>query len=163
MHLGYFDKAEMVLSEAIDRWPDDTFLNGLRAINKLKQADYAAAIQLATAALGTARIEHRIGWMVIARSRWLLNEHGMAAEAFKKVLDQDPNNAAALLALAELHGSMGQQDTAKIYLKRVLDLKGIDYLQKGVRFDIEAENVMPYIPDEHAINELIRDMNGNWK
>jgi protein O-mannosyl-transferase len=158
MHLGDFGGAEEVLVDALDRWPDDQFLNGLMAINKVKKGEYESAIQLATAALEADRIEVRIALMVIAQSHRMLNNNEAAMEGWRKLLEKDPDNAAALMALTEMYAALNQMDSAHHYLKRLLDSKGIDYLRNGVAFNIESKNIIPYVPDERIINEIARTM-----
>mgnify|MGYP001278418869 CR=1 FL=1 len=158
MQRGVFDRAGEILAEGLEEWPNDRFLNGLTMINTLKRGDYAGAIRLARLALEKKRGEERIAMMVIAQSHWLQNERDAALQEWQRLLKKDPNNAAALLALTELHVLSGQSQVAKDYLRRVLELKGIDYLKNQVAFETKSENIMPYVPNVKLINQLLKEM-----
>jgi tetratricopeptide (TPR) repeat protein len=156
---GDFVEAEKILPEALKQWPDDYLLNGLQAINKMKNGECAAAIEFASNAMSAGRIEERVALMVIAQSYWLGGEHATAIDTWQRLLDKEPDNTAALLALAEIQAKMNRMGAARRYLQKLLDLKGIDYLRKAVTFEIKGEYIMPYVPDEVTINQIYREMN----
>lgn len=161
IQMGNFDGAETILSEALERWPDNLLLNGMQAINKMKRGEYAAAMTFSGTALAAGRVEERVALMVIAQSHWLSGEHAAAIDTWQRLLEKEPGNTAALLALAEMHAKLGQSDKAISYLRRLLDIKGIDYLRKAVTFEIKAEYIMPYVPDDKIINQLVQKMDLN--
>ncbi len=163
MQMADFAGAEDILKGGLKRWPDDPLLNGLMAINKLKMGEYAEAAKIATTALAANRIEDRIASMVIAQSHWLQKDYPAALEDWQHLLEKKPEDIVALLALAEMHEKLNQREMAVRYMQALLDLKGIDYIQNHVVFEVESENIMPYVPNEKIINALVRDITGKTK
>ncbi len=97
-------------------------------------AEYKSAVQTLTATLNIAALDSQPAarLVVIGRGLGLVNEWGLAAQAFEQATEADANNAEAWAWLGEARQHTGQDD-GSVELNKALDLGPRDPVIRGLR------------------------------
>ncbi len=161
MKLGDFASAGEEIKSALKQWPMDGDLMYLKALNDVKTGRYKEALDVSEALLRVKSEKHyKLALMVTAESRRRLGYIQEAQASWTRLIEKDPDNLAALMALIELSVEQGEEADLKDYVGRILSIKGVRQLGGEVQVNLKNENMMPYIPDIEIIKRAIHRYGG---
>ena len=160
MQLGRFQAAAEDIRHALERWPSDLGLMRLKAVNDLKIGAYEDARVVSELILArTAKLD-KIAMMANAESYRMLARPQKALAVWHRLLEADPENMAALMALTELTLERSKKSDVGGYVKRLLRLDGVKELRTGAGVRVKDGNMIPYVPDMTVIREAINRYDG---
>lgn len=161
MRVGSFREGAAVIDEGLEKWPDDTDLLSLKALNRLKTGRYREASTVAERLLETPSEQDKIAWMILAESRRRLGDRERSSDCWQRLLALDPDNTAALMALIEMSVSL---DTPKALIKeyvcKLMEIELGKRVLNSQSYSFENPNMMPYLPDLELIKEIAASYGG---
>lgn len=154
MRLGDFDSASDDIEYALERWPTNGDLVHLKLVNDLKMGRYEEARDASEKLLKKEGLQYHTLLMANAESHRRLGDYRHAVVVWRRLLEKDPDNMAALMALIELSLIQGK-GAATEYVERLLRLQGVKEIGDGAAVTVKDANIMPYVPDIGAIRRAI--------
>ncbi len=156
MKMGDFASAGEEIRIALEKWPKDEDLLYLKAVNDLKMGRYKEALDSSGQLMRENSGKHyKVALMVSAESYRRLGNIQESKASWSRLIEKDPDNLAALMALIELSVAQGEEADLKHYVDRILTIKGVRQLGGEFEVNLKNENMMPYVPDINVIKKAI--------